>query len=494
MAKVEDLDATTSLGTSSYFYVVADGVGRKISYAELVEQTSQDISLPLTNLTETAGLANENYFYVVSAGFPQKVRFDTLKGQVLAGFAPNLDSLDGLGAIPDDANFYVSYGGEPFKSTFEQIKNKVIEDTFLDVPNLTAITSLGNASLFPVYDATNAYSLTFSALKTNLLADLVFDVSSFPANTSLGSGDLFFVKNGPTDTKVTYNTIKNAILAEAVVSIYSPFSYYTTTSAEARYNEDASWVTLVSVPVTGGRLQETRGVKLDFGGKFKVRSGSAVTKTLVQIIHDSTTVFDGYTYGGRDPSLLNNDESVFGSWFVQNTTSVSQVHSGFISFGTKDNLADTFNTYSPVTLMDTTAPVSGTLVSVGNHPYRSDFRISFIGQLDTGDQARFKVSPDGTVWTFKDYATVGFYDEIQGPFKYIKVNKSGSSGYGKIVGMMPKAERSEIRITDSTPFHKTRTAVSTGDTKALKIRARLSANTSVRSSLCINYVRAVEVY
>lgn len=497
MAKLLDMPTLSSVASSSFFWTVTDNTDKKIAYSDLIQSISRDVYFDITNLSVNSEIADSSYIYLVSSGTPQKMLFQDFKNQILLGYSLNINNLPAVAAIPGDSEFVLNDvdGNVLSKTTFDQLKDRVIEDTYLDIQTLAELTSVGVSSIFYINDQSNNYKMTYDTLRTLLQNDIAFDVSVYSSLTSAGSGSLFYVREGATGYKMSYDDLKNQIISNVVTSIYEPFRYSAYTTTESRYNEDVSWVTLVSVPVTAGRMQSTRGIELDFGGKFKVSSGSAVTKTRIQLLMNNTTVFDGYTYAGLDPSLGDDGEPFYGTWFIQNKTENTQVHRGLLGFGTKDNLGDSFNTYTPVTLMDTTgAAVSSAMVSVGNSPYRDSFRIVYIGKLTSGDLARVKLSPDGTVWTFKDYATVGFYDEIQGPIRFIKVNKVGSGGEGKIVAMLPKAERSEIRITDSTPFNKVNTGVSTGSNISFKLQALLSANTSVRSKFMINSVYAEEKY
>src|SRR3990167_3549742 len=96
--------------------------------------------------------------------------------------------------------------------------------------------------------------------------------------------------------------------------------------------------------------------------------------------------------------------------------------------------------YAEVTALDSgvSAAVSGARILIDYRFSPGLQRIPFVVTLsaNTGTVTA-KVSPDGGIWYAKAYTTVTFADIINGPFKYIKFNKTGDTLSARVVMMTP---------------------------------------------------------
>lgn len=97
-------------------------------------------------------------------------------------------------------------------------------------------------------------------------------------------------------------------------------------------------------------------------------------------------------------------------------------------------------TWQNVNLLNTTtsADTSGTAFEVDYRFQESEWGVTYIGTLVTAvDTAVIKISHDGNTWARTTHNATSFSGFIQGPFRFIKANKTGGEGTCKITAMIP---------------------------------------------------------
>lgn len=94
--------------------------------------------------------------------------------------------------------------------------------------------------------------------------------------------------------------------------------------------------------------------------------------------------------------------------------------------------------YTTVTVLDqtTSAAVCGAPIELDSRFSNIDHINTFFGSLTSGDIITIKTSFDGSLYFAQAYSSVVFSDAFVGPFRYIKVNKTGANGPAKVVGLL----------------------------------------------------------